>query len=493
MADNKLFKSGVEILAGTFLLKVTKDKLQAIILPKKGETSLSADPTNSPVDINTLHNEMNSYGVVFGLLAEAETLDRGMGGEAFCVARGQPAINGEDAAIKMHVRPVIVRTPKQKNSKLDTVDYRELGNIVNVTKSKLLLEKVSATKGEAGRDILGNILAPKPGKDRKLKIGKGVYLSQDEAKVFATLTGKFVMVDNKPFVFTEHTITDNIDLSTGNIAFGGTMLTINGEVMSGFKVKCRGDINIGKGVNGALVMAGGNLSIRGGIVGSNTRLRAKGNVDIDFMEGGQIEVGADLIIQDFVVQSKAQVNGNMTALTGKGTIIGGRYEIGGSMYVKELGSEAEILTEISVGIVPALQIQKQKLDDKLELWSNRLNEVIKNISGLEKMQKNTRGRLPEDKATLLKKYKNAMPKVTTKIVTLTEQKKKLTKKLEQMSCQTIYVYDKIFSGVTVTIGLAERMITIEEEQVVIYLDQTFRQIFIRKMTKKELAGDFRLP
>lgn len=77
---------------------------------------------------------------------------------------------------------------------------------------------------------------------------------------------------------------------------------------------------------------------------------------------------------------------------------GGKYIIGGSVYVGDLGTDAEVQTTIHVGVVPSLQNRKQQVDDDLRLWAERLNEIIKNISTLEKMQKEQGKNLLEERA-----------------------------------------------------------------------------------------------
>jgi len=476
MADNELTKNGVEVFDGQFLLKVSKDRMKAFILPKDdamGEVAVNQD---------RLKIELEGQGVVFGMLNEPEPLDKG----AFCVAKGKPPQHGEDAKVKMHVKPSVVRAPKMKDPEKDQVDYRELGNIVNVSKDKLLLEKILATNGSPGKDVFGEDIAAKPGKDRKLKGGPGVYLTEDEMKVFSKFDGKFLMADGKPSVYSEHSVTGDVDMSVGNIAFGGTDLAISGEVLPGFTIKCRGNVSIGKGVNNSAVMAGGNISVRGGVIGEEAALRAKGDVKVDFVENGpKIEASEDLIVSDFIVQAKAKVGKKMSALNGKGAIIGGKYVIGGSMYVKELGSEAEINTEVSVGIVPALQAKKQKMEEDLALWSGRMNELIKNISALEKMKKDEGGKLPADKQAQLEKYKAVMPKAMNRVNTLNELNRKMEEELEQMVNECVYVYGVLYPGVTIRIGSALRTITAEEEQAVAYFDKTSRQIFVRKLSREE--------
>jgi len=478
MASEKLMKGGVEILDGAFLLKVSRDRLLAVVVPKDAKENKAIDPKG-------LAEALEENGISFGVLPAPEPLPDG----SFCVAKGRPPVPGEDAKIKLHVKPSVVRVPKLKDPDKDRVDFRELGSIVNVAKDKLLVEKIPPTLGKAGEDVFGTGIPAKPGKDRKLKCGPGVYLSEDESKIFSKYDGKFVMADGKPAVFEEHKITGDIDLSVGNIVFGGKNLLIGGEVLPGFSVKCKGDITIRRGVNNGFVLAGGNLTVLGSVVGEETVLRAKGNVIVDFMENGpRVETAGDLIVNDYIVQCQAMVGRNLVAKgKGKGAVIGGRYIMGGSMYVKELGSDAEIATSVSVGIVPSLQEKKQKLDDDLKLWSDRMNEIIKTISTLEKMKKEQGAAFPPDKKELLGKYRTAMPKAMDKVNDLTEQVKAMEEELEKRISECVYVYGILYPGVQITIGSQSRTITTEEEQCVAYFDPSSRQILVRKMSREERA------
>ncbi|MBU1404061.1 MAG: FapA family protein, partial [Proteobacteria bacterium] len=227
MASEKLFKGGVEIQNGAFILRVTKDRLQAVVTMKDAKAGVQ-------LDNNLLQKELAENGIVGGLLPAPEPT----GGGSFVVAKGVPPAMGENARVKMHVKPAIPG-PQRTDPDKDQVDFRELGTIVNVAKDRLLLEKIAPTQGKAGQDVFGIGIPAKPGKDSKLKYGKGVTLSPDEMKIFAALDGKFVMDDGRPTVFGEHSITGDVDMKVGNIVFGGSKLTISGEVLPGFSVKCR--------------------------------------------------------------------------------------------------------------------------------------------------------------------------------------------------------------------------------------------------------------
>ena len=474
MASEKLFKGGVEIQNGAFILRVTKDRLQAVVTPKDAKAG-------AQLDHDLLQKEIAENGIVGGVLPAPESV----GGGSFCVAKGVPPAPGENARVKMHVKPA-TPGPQKTDPDKDQVDYRELGSIVNVAKDRLLLEKVAPSLGKAGQDVFGVGIPAKPGKDSKLKYGKGVTLSSDEMQIFAALDGKFVMSEGKPTVFGEHSITGDVDMKVGNIVFGGSKLTISGEVLPGFSVKCRGDIWIGQGINNSAVMAGGSLTVIGGVVGEESKLRAKGDITVDFVENGpKLETASYLRVNDVLLQAQVSVGKDVIATQGNGTIIGGKIVAAGSVHVKELGCEAEVITEVCVGLVPSLQIKKQKIDEELGLWSDRLNEVIKNISALEKIKKELAAKFPEEKSTLLAKCKAFMPKAMEKVTLLTEENKDLEVELEQMVNEVVYVYGHLFPGVVVKIGSLVRTITLEEEQSVIFFDKTVHQILVRKMNRDE--------
>ncbi|MFZ5774991.1 MAG: DUF342 domain-containing protein [Thermodesulfobacteriota bacterium] len=472
MPSDKLFKGGVPIQGETYILKVSKDRLHATV-------TLKDHKENVPLDLALLPDELREQGIVHGVLPQPEHEPGGL----LCVAKGIPAVPGENARVKFHVKPPIT-PPPPKGDELPI-----LPPIVNVAKGKLLLEKVPFTEGTPGRDVFGDEIPAKPGKDRSLRWGKGTDLSEDGMSIFAELDGKFILEDGKPSVVGEHTVTGNVDLRVGNLAFAGSSLKITGEVLPGFSVKCRGDIVIQQGVNNASVMAGGNLNVSGGVVGDASLLRAKGDIVVDFVENGpKIESAASLYVNDFMLHAIVNIGGNVAAVKGKAAILGGKLIVAGSVHVRELGNEAGVTTDVSVGMIPSLQARKQALEEDIALWSDRLNEVLKNISTLERMKKEQGGKLDEEKATLLKKCQIFMPKAMEKVNALTEESNKITESLEQMVNEMVYVYDRLYPGVVVRIGSLARVITMEEDKVVVYFDKTSHQIMVRKMSREEQSS-----
>lgn len=476
MDQAALPKDGTQIAGGRYILKIAKDKMAAYLVP-------GSEPVAGDIDLAGLAGEIKSGGVEAGLLSKAEPAGNGI----FCVARGTPPVPGEDAKVKLYVRPA-VSGPKEIGRR-GSIDFRELSNIVNVTKGLVLAEKILPTAGTPGKNVCGQEIPAKSGKDRSLKGGKGVRLSDDGLKIMANLDGKFVMEGDRPGVYDEHIISDNVDLSVGNVVFGGRILVVNGEVLPGFNLKCRGDIELAKGINSSSVMAGGNLKIRGGVIGPNAVLRAKGDISVDFMENDcEVEALGNLFMADFAVQCRARVGGFVKS-TSNGSIIGGRYVVTGSMFVKELGSEAEVATEVSVGVKPALVKRKHQLDQELPLLSDKVNESIKNLSSFERMKREQGAAFSEALRERLAQLKAELPALTQKVEVLSNEAKALQEEIDGMVNECIYVYGKLYPGVIIRIGNFMRQTTMEEERVVIYYDKEAQQIMIRKMTPEEAADE----
>lgn len=477
MDKDSLKRDGVMLGEESFLLKVSQDGMQALLIPGKENPALA--------DMMTLWQALEENGIISGLLPRPVLNEDG----SYAVALGTAPVAGENARLRFHVKPSVVRMPKEKDpEKGDAVDYRELGGLVNVKAGQLLLEKIPLTAGIAGLDVFGREVAAKQGHDLKMKFGDNVCFNEEDGLLFATANGKFLMLDEKASVSEEHLISEDVDKSTGNVAFGGRSLEIYGAVVPGFKVRCRGEISIGRGINNAEILAGGNITIQGGVVGPHANVTSMGDVAIDFIENGpRIRASGDLLLKNAAIQADIEIGGSLKAVDGKGLVVGGKYVVGGSAWVKELGSEGEVVTDITVGIKPSLERQKERLARDREIWPVRMSETLKNINGLNKLKKDAGGKLDDDKQQLLDKYNAFLPKVMEKVNQLTEQDEAINAEIVQSAHECIYVLGHLHPGVRVRIGNALRVVSDLEERVTVRLNQKSRQIVIQGMSADGLA------
>ncbi len=315
-------------------------------------------------------------------------------------------------------------------------------------------------------------------------MGPGITLSLDGTQGLAAVEGEFVLVDGKAAVLVEHTVNGDIDYNVGNLSFVGQRLIVQGAVQPGFKVKCKGDVFIGQGLQySAAVTAGGNLEIKGGAIGREIVIKCWGNVTVNFIDNvGSVEVKGDLTVTESMVGVRAMVGGNIRVLGGQGILAGGQYVVGGSVFVKDLGSEDEGATELSVGVNPALEEKKAALTQEKELWAGRMNELIRNTTGLKAKQKEKGAAFPPEQLALLKKYNQMLPGVMERVNQLTEAEEKLDGEMEQAASEAIYVYGTLYPGAKISIGGVTRVLTSQEHVVVIHFYREKRQIHFRTMT-----------
>ena len=155
MVDSNLFRNGVPVYEGALLLKVSRDKLEAIIVPQQ-------DVAIDQINVEKLHIEIQGQGIAFGLLPTIEKADE----KSFVAARGEPVQNGEDAKIVLRVKPASFHPPEAQLDK-ERVDLKELHNIVNVTEGTVLAEKIPPTLGIPGKDVFGGGDCPQAWKGSK--------------------------------------------------------------------------------------------------------------------------------------------------------------------------------------------------------------------------------------------------------------------------------------------------------------------------------------
>ena len=116
-----------------------------------------------------------------------------------------------------------------------------------------------------------------------------------------------------------------------------------------------------------------------------------------------------------------------------------------------------------------------------------MNDVIKNLSALKQMKKQSGGKLPPDKVKLMNNLNTILPKIMQQVSKLEEMEKQFEEEKNRMVNESIYVYGKLYPGVKVRIGDITRIITDEENTAVISFNPQLKQpITIRPMSRDEL-------
>lgn len=386
------------------------------------------------------------------------------------VAFGTPVSNGEDARVEyLYKKETLEETPAPVPEETEDgrIDYRAVHKIDNIVKGTLLARKIPPTNGIAGKTVTGSIIEAHDGKDIDVVASKGVIVSPENKDEFlADADGQVIVKDNKISVLALYEIPGDVNLSTGNIDFIGTVI-IRGDVKDGFKVYAGEDIVVNGVVEGAELKAGGKLTIAGGVSGNDkAKIMCPGDANIKYIRNATVDVGGNLISSQAIMHSKITVGGKVSVTGKKGVIVGGQVIAGQEVNAASMGSNFATPTEVIVGEAMGLRNELQKLEVELKTSIENLEKTKKGIQFLKDLQVKMGGNLPPEKKELLTKFTRAQFKLMADSKSLLERKHDLEKSEQEgvddrrrhakVTCLGI-----IHTGVKITINKASRQITEE--------------------------------
>jgi len=358
----------------------TADKMLRVTVDRdKMKAHLEVFPPGESGQIASLeqaHKALAEAGVVFGIREDKikEAFQEANWGFEVTVAEGQPVVNGEDAVITYN----FTLPSQQGGPKMDdkgNVDYFDLGLINNVKAGQMLAQRTPPTEGTVGRNVMGDELPPRRGKDIRLLRGSNAVIDQEETSIYAVIDGHVSLQGNKIAVNPVFKVNGDVDYGTGNIDFIGNVI-ISGNIASGFKVKAGGDIEVSGFIEGAEVEAGGSVIVKGGIAGGTKgKVMAAQNVSARFAENSNIEAGGDILIKEAIMQSNVKAGGSVRVSSNKAIIVGGLIQATHEVEARVLGSQLATQTIIEVGVNPAhrdeyhelirIRTEKKKIMDNL--------------------------------------------------------------------------------------------------------------------------------
>jgi len=384
-------------------VKVSQDAMEAHMI-------VSAEP-NEEIEKEDLISHLKSYGVVYGIMEDAieNILKSKIFDKPVLVAVGKKPVDGKDGQV------VIIKPEQaedgQSAAEKGKIDLRELpARMRTIVKAgQTVAEIIPPTEGEEGRNVLGRVLKPKPGKPPQMKLGRNVRLIEDGKKVVAAVDGILVAAADGTIDVNEVlNVSGDVDYSTGNIDFPGEV-QIKGDVKPGFTVKAKGDVLVGGVIEAATVVSfEGSVSALGikgrekGIVKAKEEVRAK------FVENAIVEAGKAVIAEGPITNSQIKAGEKVIARGNKGVIVGGTISAGFYVEAEEIGSELGVKTHIEVGVEPEERERMKVLKAQIELDRENLNKLVAVYKTLKEIMDRNQGKLPPDKVELFRKVGQSM-------------------------------------------------------------------------------------
>lgn len=325
-----------------------------------------------------IKSALSSNEVVWGI---NEELIKKIAGEKsylklYLAAKGEEPEDGKNGEIVPFVEIHDSKAPKE--DKHGRVDFKDLDWIAVVEKDQQICEIVPPTLGKEGSDVRGNVKKAKDGRAAGRVNGKNTYYSEDGRFLLASMDGQIVKPGATYVVSEVLTIQGDVDYSTGNINVNGSVV-IKGNVSPSFTVKAKYDIVVEGTVDDGTLVAGGNISILGGVVASaHGMITAGADLKCRFMEYGKAYVYGDAYFESLVL-SEINCEGSVYVTSGRGLIMGGITTAMKSVEATTLGNRAHCRTNVKICPTSRFEKEKQKLLDELEISMKDAKDLEANI------------------------------------------------------------------------------------------------------------------
>jgi uncharacterized protein (DUF342 family) len=416
---------------------VSRDRMESTLTIKK-------PPQCRQLLIDEVLATIHKAGIVFGI--DRAVIEQAMekpGCHVVC-AKGTAVHDGKSATIKLFFDKNVQARPVERED--GTVDFKNLQMFTTVKKGELLAEKVPATAGIPGMDVLGHECIPKHGKDCLFPVGKNVHV--EDNKVLASIAGQVVYNNNKIHVMPVIKIDGDVDISTGNIDFIGSVI-VSGSVQAGFTVKAGGDLEIAGTLCGGMIEAK-NILVRMGIQGMHRGyIKAVENVVAKFIENATVFAGNEVIISDVILHSKVSAGKKVIVEGRRGLIAGGSISAGEEIRAKNAGTRMAIATDLEVGVNPVLREENRNLIREIDKVHISLEQAKKALIILRAMNADT---MSSDKKEMMLKLTKAQFHLMGQESTMKERAAAIAVMLDEMRYGRIKISEEVFPGVKIVVG-----------------------------------------
>ncbi|WP_019638052.1 DUF342 domain-containing protein [Paenibacillus fonticola] len=368
------------------------------------------------------------------------------------IAIGIEPVQGKDGSIRYAV-PMDDEDQHRKPAESDdgTVDFKDITRLNNVRKGQIIAELVPPVPGSPGTAITGEPIPCKEGKEARFKVGKNVVLNPEQTAMYAAIDGLVTRTDKgKLNVFPVYEINGDVDYSTGNIDFVGTVV-IRGNVLTGFRVCASGDIRVNGGVEGAELIADGSIEITGGIIGYNKGLvKAAHHVKSSFIQDGNVQAGEDVIVTQSIMHSNVRAGRDVICSGTKGLIVGGNIQAGERVTARIIGNPMSTTTSIEVGVLPELRNELLELRQQTKVQMENLDKTKKALALLDQLA--SMGKLTPDKVAMRSKLNLTQKSNMQELEEIRERMLFIEKALEETGNARVDVLKMIYGGSRIVIG-----------------------------------------
>lgn len=221
----------------------------------------------------------------------------------------------------------------------------------------------------------------------------GVKKNSDRLELMMVdLPASVALKDNNAAVPEVYSVPGDVCLGTGGID-ASVDVHIAGTINNNVSVRSTNSVSVEVAVEAATVEAGEDVVVRGGIIQRGKgSIRAGRDIVAKFCEEADLFAGGNIKIAEEVMNCRVQCAGKL--LTPDGIIIGGRIYAREGIEAATVGSEANVSTELFVGVFPEvleeIERRRKALEQKralIERVRNTVGPLMANLKRLTSSQK----------------------------------------------------------------------------------------------------------
>jgi hypothetical protein len=290
--------------------------------------------------------------------------------ERFLIAEGRLPVEGRDA--DFIIEPSLKGRPTEPDDE-DHIDYYAFNTVVAVEAGTRIGRIQPAEPAIGGVDVRGRPISPKR-RPREVILDGTVRRAEDDAQcVVAQVAGKVTYKEHTVSITEYVTINGDVDFQCGNIR-AATDVSIKGTILDLFKVSSTKSIKVGGAIQAAYVQAGGDVLVRGGILGRNQgSVKAQGQIVAKFADEADLRAGGDVRITREVMNSRIHAEGKL--FVSHGAVIGGQVYAREGVEVGAIGSEAGVPTCVTVGIHPGVLDRADAIDEEIKAMLKAIERI----------------------------------------------------------------------------------------------------------------------
>ncbi|MBI4719462.1 MAG: DUF342 domain-containing protein [Planctomycetes bacterium] len=358
----------VELARGGLEAWLTCRRVEGATPPTMDDVLEALERAEVAVDDNVLKK-------VQEFLAQAGAKDRLP--ERFLMAEGRAPREAGEGRIEWH--PAIVEVHREWLGEAPAAPPVTT-SILPVEAGARLGTITAGTPGAEGVDVRGRVLAPSQ-LSGDIAFDDSVRRDDtDPSQIVAGVAGRAVLEGRRLSVRAVHTVPADVGVDSDQVNVG-IDAHVAGTIHDGMSVRSAESISIGRTVEAARVEAGGDVFVCGGIVQRGKGVvRAGRDVAAKFCRDAELHSGRDIRVANELTNCRIRCMGRL--LIPQGTIIGGQVYAREAIEAATVGSDANVPTELMIGVLPEVLDRVERLQKERELKRALIDRVRQSVGPL---------------------------------------------------------------------------------------------------------------